>query len=229
VVFNRTVLGGFLVTVVAAAALGALVFWLLDRDPDPGDTSNEAGFARDMAFHHSQAVEMAMIITYRTDDERLRTITKDMALTQQGQIGMMNGWLQSWDLPFASTEPRMAWMGHEVEGLMPGMATREEVDSLETLPVDEAEREFLRLMIIHHEAAIPMAEAVLDTDVDYVRQLAESIITMQTGEIALLEGLLEERGGEVPETTDVHRDHGDAATPVVAAPGATPVATPHEH
>lgn len=220
-------IGGFLVTVVAAAALGALAFWYFSDDPPPGDTSNEAGFARDMAFHHSQAVEMALIIRDRTDDERLKTVATDMVLTQQGQIGMMEGWLQSWGLPMAGGEPRMAWMGHEIDGLMPGMATREEVESLKTLPVDEAEREFLRLMIIHHEAAIPMSEAVLDTNEDYVKRLAESIIASQTAEIALMEEMLEERGGELPESSGEHQ-HGAEGSPV-ASPAASPEAAAHDH
>ena len=41
------------------------------------------------------------------------------------------------------------------------MATPEEVDRLDELPPDEADEMFLRLMISHHGAAIPMAKAVL--------------------------------------------------------------------
>ena len=44
-------------------------------------------------------------------------------------------------------------MGHPMEGLMPGMATPEEVSSLSHLPPDRADVLFLRLMIAHHEAA----------------------------------------------------------------------------
>lgn len=59
----------------------------------PGDASADAGFARDMATHHAQAVEMAMIVHSRTDDPEVATLAMDIALTQQSQIGIMRTWL----------------------------------------------------------------------------------------------------------------------------------------
>ena len=42
-------------------AVGAILLFLVGRTTTPTDTSPEAGFARDMATHHAQAVEMAFI------------------------------------------------------------------------------------------------------------------------------------------------------------------------
>src|SRR5215210_4596137 len=163
---------GPLVLLLAAAAVlfAALALWLYLTNQEPGEGSAEAGFARDMTVHHAQAVEMAEIVRDRTESEQIRTLATDIALTQQAQIGRMGGWLDVWGLYPTGTEPAMAWMGHPMEGLMPGMAIPEEVSSLSHLPPDRADVLFLRLMIAHHEAAIPMAGAILKrTDEPEVR------------------------------------------------------------
>ncbi|MBW5483706.1 DUF305 domain-containing protein [Streptomyces bambusae] len=80
----------------------------------PGTGSADAGFARDMAVHHQQAVEMSFIVRDRTQDEAVRTLAYDIANTQANQRGMMLGWLDLWGLPkvAADREP-MAWMAEE--------------------------------------------------------------------------------------------------------------------
>ena len=164
-----------------------------DGDSNPGDDSAEAGFARAMADHHAQAVTMADIIRDRTEDPVLKTTATDIVLTQQSQIGRMQGWLDVWGLPLSSTDPPMAWMGHD--GPMPGMAARAEINSLSTLPVAEAEIEFLQLMIAHHEGGIAMAEAILErTDREEVVTLATAIAESQRVEIVQMEQLLADRG-----------------------------------
>src|ERR687889_1848242 len=124
----------------------------------PTDSSPEAGFARDMMVHHAQAVEMAEIVRDKTDSEEIRTLAADIALTQQAQIGQMQGWLQVWDLPPTGTEPAMSWMGESHEGRMPGMASPEEINGLQQAPPEEAEALFLQLMVPHHEAAVPVGQ-----------------------------------------------------------------------
>jgi uncharacterized protein (DUF305 family) len=100
----------------------------------PGDDSAEAGFARDMIVHHGQAVQMAEIVRDRTESGAVRLLASDISLTQQGQIGIMQGWLGVWGLPITGSEPAMAWMGHPTDGPMPGMATPDEIDRLGKLP-----------------------------------------------------------------------------------------------
>ena len=166
----------------------------------PSDSSPEAGFARDMMVHHAQAVEMAEIVRDKTGSEEIRTLAADIALTQQAQIGQMQGWLQVWDLPPTGTEPAMSWMGEPHEGRMPGMASPEEINNLQQAPPEEAEALFLQLMVPHHEAAVPMAQAVLEeTDRKEVERLAGSIMASQQAEIELMRGLLQRRGVTVED------------------------------
>ncbi|MFI5617428.1 DUF305 domain-containing protein [Streptomyces sp. NPDC051567] len=80
----------------------------------PGLHSADAGFARDMAVHHQQAVEMSFVVRDRTQDEAVRTLAYDIANTQANQRGMLLGWLDLWGLPKVVTgEPPMSWMGPE--------------------------------------------------------------------------------------------------------------------
>jgi uncharacterized protein (DUF305 family) len=182
-----------LLVLVAVFFAGASLSLLIAPGP-PGEGSPEVGFARDMRVHHAQAVEMAEIVRDKTESGEVRTLAADIALTQQAQIGMMLGWLDVWGLPASGTEPAMSWMGHPTEGPMPGMATPEEINRLKEAPPEEADEQFLGLMIRHHRAAIPMAGAILDrTDRPEVRQLAEAIAASQRQEIRTMKAMSREQ------------------------------------
>ena len=178
----------------------------------PGDDSAEAGFARDMATHHEQAVEMSFILRDATADTRLRTLAYDIIVTQSAQRGMFMAWLESWGLPQASNGPRMAWMPagthashdtahREIDGagmpLMMGMASQAELDLLRRATGTDAETQFLQLMIRHHEGGVLMARALLErSSLEPVATLARSIENGQSGEIRLMVEMLAERGGK---------------------------------
>jgi uncharacterized protein (DUF305 family) len=197
---------GLALLAVLVVALIVVPVALFAQDRAPGDDSPEAGFLRDMMPHHSQAVEMALIIRDRTDDDQLRFMATDIVLTQQNQIGMMDGWLQVWDLSPNLDGPAMAWMDHPTEGRMPGMALPEDLEQLRTLPVDEAEVLFLQLMIRHHQGGVDMAEAYLERgDQEDVSAFSEAMIRVQDLEIETMNTMLEQRGAH-PVTDDLDTD-----------------------
>jgi len=210
--------------ILLSAGAGATLASLLTDDASPGDgsaevalvapaeDSAEAGFARDMMVHHAQAVQMAEIVREKTESEEIRTMAADIALTQQAQIGQMQGWLAVWGLPATGREPAMTWMGHPTEGRMPGMASPEELNDLQRASPEEADILFLQLMIPHHEAAIPMSEAVLEeTDRPEVERLAGAIAASQQGEIEMMKGLLNQRGVAVEEESAGSDEHSHGA------------------
>jgi len=206
--FFRTLRASWLMLgILIAVVLGAAVFLYVAMPKTPGDSSPEAGFLRDMAMHHSQAIEMSLIIRDRTGDEQLRYLATDIALSQQNEIGMMDGWLRVWDLSLTSSEPAMTWMDHPVDGPMPGMATSEQLESLRTLPVEEAEVLFLQLMIRHHQGGVDMAQAYVDRgNQKHVSAFAEKVIEIQDKEIRIMNQMLEQRGEE--PITDPLPTHG---------------------
>ncbi|MDP9368247.1 MAG: DUF305 domain-containing protein [Chloroflexota bacterium] len=182
----------FPVLLIAALVAGAAVLaWQL-WPRLPGDDSVDAGFARDMATHHEQAVEMALIARDRTENEAIKYLATDVVQSQATQRGMMLGWLDVWGLPPTGAEPAMAWMGHPTRGRMPGMASREEIEQLEHLPLAQADAEFLRLMIRHHQSGVSMAQAGLErAGRDEVRRLARAIAQAQTSEVQQMQEILD--------------------------------------
>ncbi|WP_171115654.1 MULTISPECIES: DUF305 domain-containing protein [Streptomyces] len=171
----------------------------------PAADSADAGFARDMAVHHQQAVEMSYIVRDRTDDEEVRRLAYDIAQTQANQRGMMLGWLDLWGLPKVSSDP-MGWMGMggmasgEDGALMPGMATNSELDRLGRLSGRQAEVFFLQLMTDHHKGGIHMAEGCVDKcSVEVEKRLAQGMVEGQESEIRLMADMLKERGAKARE------------------------------
>ncbi|TCB89270.1 DUF305 domain-containing protein [Micromonospora zingiberis] len=165
----------------------------------PGEESAEAGFARDMSRHHAQAVEMAMVAYAKGQDPAIRQLGYDIALTQQAQIGHMQRWLQEWNLLPTGSRPAMAWMpdgvGVDADGLMPGMATREEITRLHEAQGAEVDRLFIELMIKHHIGGVHMADGVLDaSDRPEVVRLAEAMKAAQQKEINELRKLQQAAG-----------------------------------
>ncbi|MFI6081014.1 DUF305 domain-containing protein [Streptomyces sp. NPDC051217] len=187
----------------------------------PTADSAEAGFARDMAVHHQQAVEMSFLVRDSTDDEEVRRLAYDIANTQANQRGMLLGWLDMWKLPKVSTDQEpMAWMerggehagmdgmegvegmvhgGHEVRdgSLMPGMATKTELETLRTAKGRKAEILYLQLMTDHHKGGVMMARGCAGLcTVDTEKALAKGMVTAQQSELDLMADLLKARGSK---------------------------------
>ncbi|MGC9538593.1 DUF305 domain-containing protein [Streptomyces sp. UG1] len=167
----------------------------------PSADSADAGFARDMAVHHQQAVEMSFIVRDRTDDEEVRRLAYDIINTQANQRGMLLGRLDAWGLPKSSQDEPMAWMGHAVDyephdgSLMEGMATDAELDKLRKAEGRDAETLYLRLMTDHHRGGVDMARGAADLAEDpVVARLAEGMVRGQQSEMKLMADMLADRG-----------------------------------
>ncbi|GLZ75953.1 hypothetical protein Afil01_07600 [Actinorhabdospora filicis] len=191
---RRRPLTVLLLSAVVALTLGLAVGVALMRETAPGEDSPEAGFARDMLVHHSQAVDMGMTEFRNGGDEVARGFGYDIAMTQQAQRGMMETWLSDWGLSPTGSEPAMKWMDGEMSlqnGLMPGMATKEDLDRLRAATGRDADVLFTQLMIAHHQGGVHMADAILKrTDDPRVTSLAQAMKDGQRSEIQDLEAQL---------------------------------------
>jgi uncharacterized protein (DUF305 family) len=189
---------GVLVAILIAA-IGYTAGLLTPRHDTPGEGSPEVGFARDMSAHHAQAVEMGMIAYQSASTPDVRTLGGDIAITQQGQVGIMQTWLKDWGVGPNGTEPPMSWMPdgqRALDGnLMPGMATREEVAKLKAATGKDADILFLQYMLRHHLGGIHMVDGVLaENPSPQVKELAETMKKNQSGEVTVMENMLSKLG-----------------------------------
>ena len=196
-------IGGVVLGIAALAfAIGRFsTFGATSSVVTPTTGSADAGFARDMQVHHAQAIDMAMEIYRKTDDDELRILAYDIATGQAAQKGEMYDWLVKWGLS-QSGGPLMSWMtasggahdhadasaggtptAEELRVAM-GMASDQELRELADASGRPADCLFLDLMIRHHEGAIPMADAMLDLGSDpRALAVADSMKKGQTAEI----------------------------------------------
>lgn len=201
-----------LVAIIAVAVLAIAVaggyFWGTRSEPGststmPGTSSVDAGFARDMATHHQQAVTMAGYVRDNPSNLNVANVAYDIETAQSIQLGELTGWLETWDVSRNSGTP-MSWMGghggmsHHVgaNGLMPGMATPAQMTKLQSLHGKAMDVLFLQLMIRHHQGGVAMARyAEAHAGQPYVRNLAGHMLAAQTAEIVQMEQLLRQLGG----------------------------------
>ncbi|GEM46632.1 DUF305 domain-containing protein [Deinococcus cellulosilyticus] len=181
-----------LLWVLCGFMLGLLAF----RSPQPNQ--QDIGFLQGMIAHHNQAVDMAIRLHERLTalNQRsplqitLKAISFDIQSGQTNQVGQMMGWLHQYGQPVT---------GEPMDPSHMGMATPEDVKSLSTLPLNDAQNKFLGLMIRHHQGGVKMAQAAVSTArLPVVRNLAQKIIQAQQNEIEELTRLLKQQGGEVP-------------------------------
>jgi uncharacterized protein (DUF305 family) len=179
---------------------GLAILLGIGRDDAAAPGAVDVGFSRDMATHHLQGVEMANLASDHSQDPAVRGLAFDIASTQTNQVGRMQGWLALWGYSPTGGD-QMAWMDgdmhmHMSAGLMPGMATEDELAQLRSLSGTAFDVEFLRLMIRHHQGGLEMARyAQAHGRTVVVRSLATSIADSQTAETRLMTGMLADRGG----------------------------------
>ena len=165
----------------------------------PGDNSAEAGFARDMSTHHAQAVGMSMLEVEHGTNPDVVQLAYAIATTQQAQVGMMSVWLQDWHLLPTGTRAPMSWMPDGqtqlTNGLMPGMASVEQVNQLTEARGNASDVLFCQLMLRHHEGGIHMVEGILQVSHNStVRPLADTMLSGQQGEVTVLQQELKTLG-----------------------------------
>ena len=151
-------------------------------------TASDAQFMRGMIPHHQQALEMSRLAPDRTNSPELLEIAGKIEAAQGDEIAFMEQWLTSRG---ESIDQSHAHTGHHT---MKGMATEAQMASLAAASGVEFDRQFLSLMIAHHEGAIDMVEALMEQPGSaYDPTLFEfttDVSNDQSKEIELMHGLL---------------------------------------
>ena len=120
---------------------------------------DDVKFMQDMIPHHNQAVQMAELVSDRTNNQELRDVAGRIDASQVDEIDFMDGWLSDRGEAVPETTAHSAMhMSH----VMAGMASPEDMARLAELEGTEFDRLFLTLMIAHHEGAVTMVEELLE-------------------------------------------------------------------
>jgi len=178
--------------VVAALVLGGAIGWRVTKASDtaehPAHDSVDVGFFQDMGTHHAQAVAMSSIYLEHGTDQLLRGIATEILNYQNQEIGVMNDHLADWNEQGTEGSTAMGWMGMKVpRDQMTGMATQQQMQELQDARGRDLDQLFTRLMILHHEGGIHMAEyAAEHATTETVRSWAKAMDEGQRGEIAEL-------------------------------------------
>lgn len=125
-------------------------------------TAEDVAFMQHMIVHHGQAVEMAKLVKDRTNTEELKTIAGRIESSQADEITFMQTWLKERGEPLE--DPMMKGHGAHMHHMMQGMASPEALKALAAAKGTEFDKQFLTLMIAHHDGALKMVEELLDED-----------------------------------------------------------------
>ncbi|MGA5299854.1 DUF305 domain-containing protein [Nucisporomicrobium flavum] len=152
----------------------------------------DVAFAQHMIDHHRQALQMAAMAEGRAADAGVKELAGKIKGAQQPEIDTMNQWLTAWGkpaMPGGSMAPDMPGMDH---GAMPGMMSAADMTKLMGAKGAAFDKQFLTMMIAHHEGAVQMAqqEAAQGSNAD-AKALAQKIVTDQQAEIASMRTMLE--------------------------------------
>ncbi len=135
-------------------------------------------FLSAMIAHHQAAIEMAKAVLPGTKDPQVRQWALGIIKEQEGEIGLMHSLLVKYG---GEDQEAMDRMNREMTRMLAGM------------PGEDADLNFVSMMIPHHAGAIDMSLPVLTNSLNpQLRQLAENIIVAQTKEIAAFQGWLAE-------------------------------------
>ncbi|OBV09888.1 DUF305 domain-containing protein [Erythrobacter dokdonensis] len=149
-------------------------------------------FMQHMIVHHQQAVEMAVLVKDRTNTEEIVDIAGRIESSQADEIAFMKSWLAERGEP--AEDPKMKGHGAHMHHMMAGMASPDQMKALAQAKGVEFDRQFLTLMIAHHEGALDMVKELLrqpGTAADPVLyRFVGDIENEQTGEIERMDVLL---------------------------------------
>ncbi|HUR04378.1 MAG TPA: DUF305 domain-containing protein [Nonomuraea sp.] len=140
-------------------------------------------YMQNMIVHHRQALDMSLLAASRASNDGVKRLAARIDQVQGPEIAMMTDWLKAQGQQVPDHHA-----GHEG---MPGMATPEQLASLEAAKGAAFDRLFIELMTAHHQGAITMSTEVI-TKGSHIRvqEIAEDISVSQAAEISRMRRLL---------------------------------------
>lgn len=158
-----------------------------------GDT--DVDFVAGMIPHHQGAVDMAQVVLKHGTDPEVRQLAKWIIQAQETEIGQMKSWLNgrvNTNAPARATPSVDAY-----KKIMETMHHAMMIDY-----TGDADLDFVRGMIPHHQGAVDMAAVVLKSGKNQqIHALASGISQSQQAEIKIMKRWLEARNKQTSQHT----------------------------
>jgi len=161
----------------------------------PEDQPFDAQFLDQMAVHHEGAIMSTEAMIADSARPELRALARDIITSQREQLTRMRAWRATWYPELGPTAGMAGQMmgGAMMDGgsMMAGQDARSGMSGGMTGADAGTERMYLRMMIVHHQLAVDMAEqAQGDAVHPELRDLAAVIAKEQAAQITQLRGYL---------------------------------------
>src|ERR1700683_933175 len=168
------------------------------RTPPRPPFRADVEFMRGMVMHHSQAVEMVALLRTRGKSPALKSFGEKISVSQTDEIGFMQRWLESRGKPTTMEMDHSHMSAADMKNmnmLMPGMLTPEQMVALEKARGAQFDHLFLTGMIQHHGGALTMVDELFNTpgagQDPVLFDFATDIVSTQSAEIKIMQGMLD--------------------------------------
>ena len=175
----------------------------------PPYTKADVAFMQGMISHHAQAVTMSSFAEPNGATSEVRVLAGRITVAQTDEIAFMKTWLgkRKQTVPAGDMEAMahahhagmdMSSMGGSgSSGMMPGMLTTAQMDTLKTAKGPAFDWYFLTFMIQHHRGAIGMVDELMSAkgsaNDDDVFKFVSDVVADQSTEIDRMELMLKTR------------------------------------
>jgi uncharacterized protein (DUF305 family) len=144
-------------------------------------------FMQCMIPHHQGAIDMAKAVLRYGKDAQVKTLAENVVKAQESEIAFMNAWLGKIDKNALPTSPDATKGNEQAMAVM--------MKDMKVPYTGDADVDFVRGMIPHHQGAIGMAKVALQFAKDPdVLKLAGDVVKAQEAEIAIMKDWLAKQG-----------------------------------
>jgi len=168
------------------------------RIPPKAPFKADVEFMQGMIMHHSQAVDMVLLLRTRGKSPILKSFGEKISISQTDEIGFMKRWLEERGKPATMPMDHSKMSPAEMKNmnmLMPGMLTPQQMSALAKAKGAQFDHLFLTGMIQHHGGALTMVEELFNTpgagQDPVLFDFATDIENTQSAEIKIMRGMLD--------------------------------------
>jgi uncharacterized protein (DUF305 family) len=135
-------------------------------------------FANMMVMHHQAAIDMSEEEIAKGNDSRIKTMAQNIITAQKVEIAQLQQFVKNYRMP--ETKMEKGEMQHEMKATMKTM-----MDNMMNMKMTgNTDKDFVMMMIPHHESAVAMAEAEISKGKEStLRKMAQKMVTDQNREI----------------------------------------------